>query len=139
MSSPRGEGKWVRMATCPAWRLLARLHGEQEGNWNSQRRGHSFSPSPQEDFPVLLPLSSAQGHVQSVVFGQTVSPVFVVTSHKGVPEVSESFWRCPSSIMEGRSPGSRNVHEVTKSVKGQSKMVALWREAVLWKSVAQSG
>lgn len=30
-------------------------------------------------------------HSPSIVFGHTVSPVFVVTSHKGMPEVSESF------------------------------------------------
>lgn len=39
--------------------------GREEGNCTSQRRGHSFPPSPQEDCPGLLPLSSAQGHAQS--------------------------------------------------------------------------
>lgn len=58
------------MATFTVWKLLAQLHGgrgqEGRGTCDVQRGGHSFPPSCQEDFPVLQPLPSAQGHGESM-------------------------------------------------------------------------
>lgn len=64
MSSP-GVGRVGESGHASMEVLAQQQRGGQGGDCNYQRGGHSFPPSPQEDFPVLLPLPSAQGHRQS--------------------------------------------------------------------------
>lgn len=107
MSWP-GVGR-VGERTMPGWRLLAR-QGMGWGCCNCHRGSHSFPPSPQEDFPVLLPLPSAQGHMQSSLD----TPPSLYLWQPVIEECQRSlraFGESPS-VVGDRSPGT---HRAVKS------------------------